>query len=107
MAIAQFTLWGVQCQWLIARCVLDSSLFAPYLSQGKILFKGSSTVSCLTTLLADTPMRRARAPIFSFMSTEKSEMLIPVWSKPCKQWGPAICLSPEQTHWMRLAMPHC
>ena len=57
MAIAQFTLWGVQCQWLIARCVLDSSLFAPYLSQGKVLFKGSSTVSCLTTLLADTPMR--------------------------------------------------
>lgn len=57
MAIAQFTLWGAQCQWLIARCVLDSSLFVPYLSQGKILFKGSSTVSCLTTLLAGTPMR--------------------------------------------------
>ena len=45
MAVAQFTLWGTQCQWLIARCILDSSLFAPYLSQGKILFKGSSTVS--------------------------------------------------------------
>ena len=57
MAVAQFTLWGTQCQWLIARCILDSSLFAPYLSQGKILFKGSSTVSCLTALLADTPMR--------------------------------------------------
>ena len=38
MAIAQFTLWGVQCQWLIARCVLDSSLFAPYLSHGKVHF---------------------------------------------------------------------
>ena len=57
MAVAQFTLWGTQCQWLIARCILDSILFAPYLSQGKILFKGSSTVSCLTALLADTPMR--------------------------------------------------
>ena len=57
MAIAQFTLWGAQCQWLIARCVLDSSLLVPYFSQGKILFKGSSSVSCLTTLLADTPMR--------------------------------------------------
>ena len=57
MAIAQFTLWGAQCQWLIARCVLDSSLLVPYFSQGKILFKGSSSVSCLTTLLAGTPMR--------------------------------------------------
>ena len=35
MAVAQFTLWGTQCQWLIARCILDSILFAPYLSQGK------------------------------------------------------------------------
>ena len=57
MAIAQFTLLGTQCQWLIARCVLDSELLAPYLSHGKILFKGSSTVSCLTTMLSGTPMR--------------------------------------------------
>ena len=35
MAVAQFTLWGTQCQWLIARCILDSILFAPYLSQGR------------------------------------------------------------------------
>ena len=57
MAIAQFTLLGTQCQWLIAHCVLDSDLLVPYLSRGKILFKGSSTVSCLTTMLSGTPMR--------------------------------------------------
>ena len=41
------------------------------------------------------------------MSMAKFKMLIPVWSIPCKQWGLAIYLSPEQTHWMRSATLHC
>lgn len=57
MPVAQFTLCGAQSKWLIARCVFESSLLTPYLGSGKIMFKGSSTVSCLTRLLAGTPMR--------------------------------------------------
>lgn len=57
MSVAQFTLCGAESKWLIAHCVSESGLLAPYLETGRILFKGSSTVSCLTKLLADTPMR--------------------------------------------------
>lgn len=57
MAVAQFTLCGAECKWLIARCVKDSGLLTPYLENGRVLFKGSSTVSCLTTLMTGVPMR--------------------------------------------------
>lgn len=57
MSVAQFTLWGSECQWLIAYGVRESGLLTPYFTNSRILFKGSSTVSCLTKLLADTSMR--------------------------------------------------
>lgn len=57
MSIAQFTLWGRECQWLIACAIQKSGLLTPYFKSGRILLKGSSTISCLTTLLANTPMR--------------------------------------------------
>lgn len=57
MSAAQFTLHGAQGKWLIAHCLMEGDQLRPYLEQGKIFFKGSSTVSCLTRLLADTPMR--------------------------------------------------
>src|SRR5699024_8390199 len=48
---------GTESQWLIARCAAESRLLTPYLESGRILFKGSYTVSCLTTLLFHTPLR--------------------------------------------------
>ena len=57
MSVAQFTLCGAESKWLIAHCIAKCNMFSPYLGNGRILFKGSTTVSCLTRLLTDTPMR--------------------------------------------------
>ncbi|MBQ5754041.1 MAG: hypothetical protein IIV90_00065 [Oscillospiraceae bacterium] len=57
MATAQFTLCGAQSKWLIAAALAQSGLLEPYLNSGRILFKGSSTVSCLTRLLGGGPLR--------------------------------------------------
>lgn len=57
MSVAQFTLSGRQNRELIALCVAESGLLAPYLERGRVLFKGSATVSCLTRRLTDTPLR--------------------------------------------------
>lgn len=57
MSVAQFTLCGRQGRELIALAVYESGLLAPYLESGRVMFKGSATVSCLTRRLADVPMR--------------------------------------------------
>lgn len=57
MSTAQFTLCGREGRELIALALLESRLFDPYLEKGRVLFKGSATVSCLTRRLVDTPLR--------------------------------------------------
>ena len=54
MSTAQFTLCGREGRELIALALLESRLFDPYLEKGRVLFKGSATVSCLTRRLVDT-----------------------------------------------------
>ena len=57
MSTVQFTLCGREGRELIALALLESRLFDPYLEKGRVLFKGSATVSCLTRRLVDTPLR--------------------------------------------------
>ena len=57
MSTTQFTLCGREGRELIALALLESRLFDPYLEKGRVLFKGSATVSCLTRRLVDTPLR--------------------------------------------------
>ena len=57
METAQFTLWGSQCQQMIAHCIATSGILTPYLEHGQILFKGSSTVSCLSKLVTGDTLR--------------------------------------------------
>lgn len=55
MKTVQFTLYGPQRKRLIAACLKDR--LQPELPRRRILFKGSSTVSCLTRLLGGPPLR--------------------------------------------------
>lgn len=48
---------GLQARWLIALCVSRSDFYREKLRSGRILFKGGSTVSCLTTVSFDTKLR--------------------------------------------------
>ena len=57
MPVAQFTLCGRESRELIALAVYESGILSPYLEKGRVMFKGSATVSCLTRRLADAPMR--------------------------------------------------
>ena len=57
MATAQFTISGYQTRWLIAHCIEKSGILDPYLQNGRMIFKGGGTTSCLTRLLFDIPMR--------------------------------------------------
>lgn len=57
MSTAQFTLSGRENRELIALCLAESGVLDPYLKGGRILFKGSSTVSCLTRWLTGVPLR--------------------------------------------------
>ena len=57
MSTAQFTLNGRQNRELIALCMAESGVLTPYLERGRVLFKGSATVSCLTRRLTGTPLR--------------------------------------------------
>jgi len=57
MKTVQFTLCAAQRKWLIAACLEKSGLLRPALENGRVLFKGSSTVSCLTRLLGGPPLR--------------------------------------------------
>jgi len=57
MSTAQFTLSGRENRELIALCLAESGVLDPYLKGGRILFKGSSTVSCLTRRLTGVPLR--------------------------------------------------
>lgn len=55
--MAQFTLCGSQGKRLIAQCIMGSGVLRPYRQSGRIILKGSSTVSCLTNLLCAEKMR--------------------------------------------------
>ena len=57
MSTAQFTLSGRENRELIALCLAESGVLDPYLKGGRILFKGSATVSCLTRRLTGVPLR--------------------------------------------------
>lgn len=57
MKTAQFTLTTEQAKRLIARAVFESEQFQIAFRSHRVLFKGSTTVSALSQLAANTPMR--------------------------------------------------
>lgn len=79
MPVAQFTLTAYQAKWLIAHCVQRSGMLDPYLREGRILFKGSTTVSCLSRLVADRPMRICGRVTRGGMKSFKTQTDGPHW----------------------------
>lgn len=122
METAQFTLWGSQCQQMIAHCIATSGILTPYLEHGQILFKGSSTVSCLSKLVTGDTLRicgrwtkngmkgalhKCKGAHFMLYRQGKAQKVDDCLEQTMKGLVRRHYLLPEQMPWMLLVTLRC